>query len=65
MPDDMRFLTIKEIAAVLRVHASTVRRFIRTGRLVSVKVGSSVRIRREDFVAFLAAHTRRYRWRLS
>jgi excisionase family DNA binding protein len=43
----MELLTIDDTADVLKVSASSVRRFIADGRLPAVKVGKSVRVRRE------------------
>lgn len=41
-------LTIADVASVLKVSERTVRRLIQAGRLASVSVGRSVRIRAED-----------------
>ena len=49
------FLTIKEIAAMLKVHEGTVRRWIRNGKLASVKVGESVRVTNAEFQRFVNA----------
>src|SRR3972149_614996 len=50
-PSEM--LTVREIARLCKVHEVTVRRHIREGRLKAVKMGKSVRVRREDFEAYL------------
>lgn len=41
-------MTAEEVAAYLRVHLITVRRWCRQGELPAVKVGRSYRIRRTD-----------------
>ncbi len=41
-------LTAEEVAAYLRVHLMTVRRWCRQGELPAAKVGRSYRIRRAD-----------------
>ena len=49
----MEFLTIRETARLLKVSPITIRRYIDAGRLRAVKVGRSVRVRREAIEAFL------------
>lgn len=40
MPDDrVEFLTVKEYAAMLRVHPETVKRWARAGQIAAVRVG--------------------------
>lgn len=41
---DTRFLTVHEVAAILRVSKQTVYRLVRTGSLEAVRVGGSFRI---------------------
>lgn len=43
------FLTVAEVATVLRLNQQTVRNWIDAGQLPSVRVGRRVRIRRSDF----------------
>ena len=50
---DDRLLTVPEAADRLRVHAITVRRHIKAGRLLAVRVGRNVRIRESALEAFL------------
>jgi excisionase family DNA binding protein len=38
------FMTVAEVAALLRVHPVTVRRRIRCGRLPAVRIGRSIRV---------------------
>ena len=41
---DMRFLTVAEVAAVMRVSRMTVYRLVHAGDLASVKIGRSFRV---------------------
>jgi excisionase family DNA binding protein len=43
-----RFLTVAEVAELLRVSSMTVYRLIHAGELSAVRVGKSYRIREED-----------------
>jgi excisionase family DNA binding protein len=43
-----RFLTVAEVAAVLRVSTMTVYRLINAGQLPAVRIGRSFRLREED-----------------
>lgn len=48
-------LTVEEVAALLRVHHSTVRRFIADGQLTALRPGGKVyRISRDDLDRFMA-----------
>jgi excisionase family DNA binding protein len=49
-----RFLTVTEVADILRVSTMTVYRLIKAGDLSAVRVGKSYRLREEDVDAFLA-----------
>ena len=53
--DRFEFLTVLEIATVLRVNPQTVRNWIQHGTLPAVKLGRSVRIRRTDLETYLEA----------
>ena len=46
-----------DVAAVLKVSARSVRRYIRTGRLAAVRPGRGYRVSMEALTAFLAAST--------
>lgn len=48
-------LTVKRAAYLASVSEATIRRAIREGRLPSVRIGRSVRIRPDDFDAFQAS----------
>ncbi len=46
-------LTVKEVAAVMRVSAMTVYRLINSGQLPAVRVGKNFRIRESDLNEYL------------
>lgn len=48
------FLTVAEVAQLMRVSTMTVYRLIKAGELPSVRVGKSHRIRETDVDAYLA-----------
>jgi excisionase family DNA binding protein len=50
-----RFLTVQEVAELMRVSTMTVYRLIKSGDLPAVRVGRSFRVRDEDVDAYLAA----------
>jgi excisionase family DNA binding protein len=50
---NLRFLTVTEVAATLRVSNMTVYRLINTGSLAAVRVGKSFRIREDDLNRYL------------
>jgi excisionase family DNA binding protein len=50
-----RFLTVQEVAGMLRVSSMTVYRLIKAGDLPAVRVGRSFRVRDTDVDAYLAA----------
>ena len=49
------FLTVAEVAALMRVSTMTVYRLIKAGDIAAVRVGKSYRIREDDVDRFLAA----------
>ena len=49
-----RFLTVAEVAALLRVSNMTVYRLISAGDLPAVRVGKSYRLREDDIDKYLA-----------
>lgn len=51
--DDPRFMTVAEVAAEVRCSLSTVRQWLRTGYLTSVKLGKHRRVSRSDFERLL------------
>jgi excisionase family DNA binding protein len=50
-----RFLTVAEVADLMRISTMTVYRFIKAGELSAVRVGKSYRIREDDLDAFIAS----------
>ena len=50
-----QFLTVLEVADLLRVSTMTVYRLIKGGELRAVRVGKSFRVREDDLDAFIAA----------
>lgn len=51
--DNTELLTLSEVAKILKVSLSTVRAWIREGRLSSIKVGHFRRVGREDLQRFI------------
>jgi excisionase family DNA binding protein len=49
-----RFMTVGEVASVLRVSNMTVYRLINAGELPAVRIGRSFRLRAEDLDRYLA-----------
>jgi excisionase family DNA binding protein len=50
-----RFLTVAEVADLMRVSSMTVYRLIKAGDLPAVRVGRSFRVRDTDVDAYLAS----------
>ena len=50
---DDQFLTVAEVAALLKLNQQTVRNWIDQGSLPALHIGRRVRIRRSDFDALL------------
>ena len=50
-----RFVTVSEVANLLRVSNMTVYRLIQAGQLPAVRIGRSYRIREDDVDKYLAA----------
>jgi excisionase family DNA binding protein len=50
-----RFVTVSEVANLLRVSNMTVYRLVQSGQLPAVRVGRSYRIRDDDVDKYLAA----------
>ena len=49
-----RFLTVQEVADLLRVSTMTVYRLIKNGELPAARIGKSFRVREDDLDAFIA-----------
>jgi excisionase family DNA binding protein len=56
-PSRARFLTVAEVADLMRVSTMTVYRLIKAGDLAAVRIGKSYRIREDDVDRYIA---RRY-----
>lgn len=54
MPTDETFLTVQEVADLMRVSTMTVYRLIKAGDLRSTRVGRSYRLRAAEVDAYLA-----------
>lgn len=50
---DMNFLTVAEVAALMRVSKMTVYRLVHNGDVPAVRVGRSFRVREKDVHAYL------------
>ncbi len=50
-----RFLTVQEVADLMRVSSMTVYRLIKAGELAAVRVGRSFRVSEPDVDAYLSA----------
>jgi len=46
------FLSVRQIAYILKVHALTIRRYIKEGKLKAVLVGGNVRVKETDLQSF-------------
>jgi excisionase family DNA binding protein len=53
MPTDDRFLTVREVADLMRVSNMTVYRLIQSGDLGAARVGRSYRVRESEVEAYL------------
>jgi excisionase family DNA binding protein len=52
-----KYITVAEIATVLRVSRMTVYRLVRDGEIKCTRVGRSFRIETADFRAYMDKHT--------
>ena len=50
-----QFLTVAEVAALMRVSTMTVYRLIKAGDMAAVRVGKSYRVREDDVDRYLAS----------
>jgi excisionase family DNA binding protein len=53
MPKDDRFLTVQEVAQLMRVSTMTVYRLIKAGELRAARVGRSFRLRESEVETYL------------
>ena len=65
MPVEDNFLSVRQVAFILKIHHLTVRRYIKEGKLKAVKVGGNVRIKESQLSEiskdFSLSHSRRFR----
>lgn len=59
MADDVRLLTVDEVADELRTSSTTIRRYLRAGKLPGFRLDQSWRISRAALDAFLAERSTR------
>ena len=57
MPGPDEFMTVAEIAAILKLNQQTIRNWIDQGKLPALHIGRRVRVRRADFDALIEAGT--------
>ena len=57
MPSEDRLLTVREVAARMRVSNMTVYRLIKAGDLPAIRVGKNFRIRRSDVESYLGGRS--------
>ena len=53
--DDTDFMTVAEVAEILKLNQQTVRNWIDQGSLPALRIGRRVRIRRSDFERLIEA----------
>ena len=46
------FLSVRQIAYILKVHPLTIRRYIKDGRLKAVRIGGNIRVKETDLQNF-------------
>lgn len=51
---EIRFLTVAEVAAYMRLSKMTIYRLIHNSDLVTIRVGRSFRVREDSVVAYMA-----------
>jgi excisionase family DNA binding protein len=55
--EDIKFLTVAEIATLTRLSKMTIYRIIKSGELESIRFGRSFRVRESAVTAYMQAHT--------
>ena len=53
---DVRFLTVAEVASIMRLSKMTVYRMVADSELSSVRIRRSIRIRKDSFEQYLESH---------
>jgi len=51
------FLTVRQVAILLKVHHLTVRRYINEGKLKAVRIGGNIRVSQHDLQTFSEVYT--------
>lgn len=54
---DVKTVTVKEMAHALRVSPMTIYRLIKSGELESIRVGRTFRVHEKSFEKYLAEHS--------
>ena len=57
MPTHESFLTVQEVAELMRVSTMTVYRLIKSGELRAARIGRSIRLREREVEAYLERET--------
>lgn len=55
--DDTEYMTVPEVARLLRLNKSTVYNFVKHGRLPATRTGDAIRISRRDLKEYLHRNT--------
>jgi excisionase family DNA binding protein len=50
---DLKFLTVAEVASIMRVSKMTVYRLVKTGELEAIRVGRSFRVPERDVLRYV------------
>ena len=50
------YLTVQEVADILRINTLTAYEYIRRGELIAIKIGRNYRVREIDFQKFVKQH---------
>jgi len=50
---ESKFLTVQEVAEMLKVNKMTIYRYIKAGKIEAYKIGKDFRIQKEEFDRFL------------
>lgn len=53
----MEFLTVRDLARLLKIDAKTIYRYVRQGLIPYVRIQSNIRFRRDEVLQWLEAQT--------
>ncbi len=53
LSNNMEILTLDEVAEMLNLRVSTIRKYCREGKIPCIKIGKSYRIDKKDLIKFL------------